>query len=460
MAEIHLPITAAVFARSLSKRTDIDEVFISEDDELLISRIVEIVSQTCEHVLVVADHPEGRVGAHLPGGVRVLHVTETRLGPLGGLAAALDTSEDDWVLLVNADVPWLRSDVIRSLWGAKEGAQVVIPIGGSRPEPALVLCHRDCLPSIRQALESGRRRLVAFLPSVRVIEVPLEELRLADGRSGPTSAAAGSAPDASDGDPSRTEEPVRPIVIHAVQDEHGGKLPAERPITVYMNTVEIATIQGSPSHLEEMAVGFLLAEGLIQDREALESVDVDHQRGFVFVETKEAVPDELVYKKRYITSGCGKGITFSSIGHAKNLDRVTSELRVDPGALLSMMGQLSKESEGRKDTGGVHGCAFGRDGELILVREDIGRHNAVDKLLGRMWLDRIPTHDLVLLSTGRVSYEMAVKAAKARVPIVVTRHAVTDLAADITEELGVTLVAYCRGNRMVVCTHAERIEPR
>jgi hypothetical protein len=93
---------------------------------------------------------------------------------------------------------------------------------------------------------------------------------------------------------------------------------------------------------------------------------------------------------------------------------VTSDVTVDPSALLAMVRHLSAEGAERKETGGVHGCAFGKDGEIVLIREDIGRHNAVDKLIGRAWLDRVPTDDLVLLSTGRVSYEMAVKAARPR----------------------------------------------
>ena len=94
---------------------------------------------------------------------------------------------------------------------------------------------------------------------------------------------------------------------------------------------------------------------------------------------------------------------------------------------------------------------------MFFVREDVGRHNAVDKVLGRAWLDGVPTVDAVLLSTGRLSYEMAVKAAKARVPLVVSKSAVTDLAAEIAAELGITVVGYARGGGMVVYTHPERV---
>jgi FdhD protein len=458
-----LPITAAVLAGGRSMRRGVDKTLLSVDGETLIARVSEIVGEVCDHVVVVTDRPEAVTDANLPVGVAVLQDKVSYQGPLGALATALEAAPDDWVLAVAADIPWLRPEVIRLLWDARGEAQVVMPVGELGPEPLLALYHTSCLSAVKTALESGRRRVVSFLPSVMVAEVSLDALRSVDSEL-VSLFNVNTQADLAEAQQHATVEarpPVVPLVVKAGADFHNGKLPSERAITVYMNGVEIATIQSSPSHLEEMAVGFLLAEGLIADREALRGVDVDQKRGLVFVETTEAVPDELVYKKRYITSGCGKGITFSSVGHAKGLDHVVSDVRVEPAELLSMVQQLSANGMERKDTGGVHGCAFGRNGEVILIREDIGRHNAVDKLLGRAWLDRTPTDDLVLLTTGRVSYEMAVKAAKARIPVVVTRHAVTDLAAEITEELGVTLVAYCRGNRMVVCTHPERIrEPQ
>ncbi len=99
-------------------------------------------------------------------------------------------------------------------------------------------------------------------------------------------------------------------------------MPSERAVTIYLNDVEVATTQATPHDLEELAVGFLVAEGLLGDRDALTSVDVDTKRGFVWVTSTEAVPEDLVYRTRYLTSGCGKGVTFSSVGHARGLEHV------------------------------------------------------------------------------------------------------------------------------------------
>jgi len=227
-----------------------------------------------------------------------------------------------------------------------------------------------------------------------------------------------------------------------------------------MNDVEVATMQATPDDLEELAAGFLVSEGLLEDRDALRSISVDHKRGLIYVESEEAVPDELTFRRRYLTSGCGKGVTFSSVGHARSLTPVEPGFRASASDLHNWMRVMSEQAGKYRDTGGMQACALAGGGKVRIVREDVGRHNAVDKVLGRAWLDRLPTDDAVLLSTGRVSYEMAVKAAKAGVPLIVSKSAVTDLAGEIAAALGITVIGYARGGSMVVYTHPERvIEP-
>jgi FdhD protein len=234
-------------------------------------------------------------------------------------------------------------------------------------------------------------------------------------------------------------------------------MPAERPVTVFLNDDEIATMQASPENLDDLGAGFLLAEGFLTDRDALEGIDVDHRRGLVYVRSREVAPPDVAERKRYVTSGCGKGVTFASVGHARGLAPVDSDLSVHSDGVYDLMGQLARAAVSYRDTGGMHSCGLGVDGELAIVREDVGRHNALDKLFGRAWLDRINTDRAVLLTTGRISYEMTVKAAKAHVPVVVSRTAVTDLAADIADRVGITLVGYARGGKLVVYTHPGRI---
>lgn len=452
-----IPATVAILTGGFSSHAGPGFSRGQQGDPGLVRRVAMAASCACRNVLVISSDAGSIAGACLTTGMSLVESEFEHGGPLGELATALKSGQDEWVLAIGADEPWLHPEYIRRLWDARSDAQAVVPVGERGYEPLIGFYHVDCLPAVQRSLDSGRRRMSSFLSSLDVVGVPLESL--GNGTSArPSTLRQAPVARRERTHESDTAKPTGlPVVIRPGSATSPERLPSERPITVHMNGIEIATVQGSPMHLEEMAAGFLLAEGLIEDREKLVAVDADRQRGLVYVDYADELPDEFIYRKRYITSGCGKGVTFSSIGHARGLDPVSSSLTVHPEHLLSMVRQLAHEGVERKETAGVHGCGFGAHGALISIREDIGRHNAVDKLIGRAWLDRLPMHDLVLISTGRVSYEMAVKAAKARIPVVVSRHGVTDLAAEIASELGITMVAYCRGNRMVVLTHPERI---
>lgn len=455
-----LPITAAVLAGGRSMRMGVDKTLLPFEGEALVARVVDTVGGVCAHTMVVTNRPEALQAAGLPESVPV-HTDEVAYqGPLGGLATALANAPDDWVLAVAADMPWLEPDVVRALWSARGDARIVVPVTENGPEPLLALYHRDCLEPARRALATSRRRLVAIFADVAVKEVPVEGLRGVDPElrslvnvNTPEELAEARESGPEEGAP----EAVRVSVVE-VSGGRGRALPSERAVTVYMNDVEVATVQATPADLEDLGVGFLLAEGLIGDRDAFEGVQADRKRGLVYVATAETVPDDMVYRTRYVTSGCGKGVTFTSLGHARGLEPVTSGVVLTARDVYDLVGQLARGAEQYRDTGGTHGCGLGIGGRLVLVREDIGRHNALDKLLGRTWLDRLDTTSAVLVTTGRVSYEMAVKAAKARVPVVVSRTAVTDLAAEIAGDLGITLVGYARGGRMTVYTHPHRVE--
>jgi FdhD protein len=453
-----LPVTAAVLAGGRSMRMGVDKTLLPVDGETLLARVVEVVEAVCDHTVVVTNRPEQIAEAGLPADTAVLIDEVPNQGPLGGLVTALREAPDEWVLAVAADIPYLEPAVIRALWDARDSARVVVTVTESGVEPLLALYHRDCLPVARRVLASGRRRLVAIFPEVPVVELSLEALRAADPslRSLVNVNTPEDLAEVRESEPEGSV-PVRDAIIVRDGDRHGGRMPIERPVTVYMNDVEVATMQATPDDLEELAAGFLVAEGLLTDRDALVSIGADYKRGLIYVETSEEVPDELTYRRRYITSGCGKGVTFSSVGHAQSLEPVRGDFAVDPHALHTWMRAMNEQATKYRDSGGMQACAFAGGGKVRIVREDVGRHNAVDKVLGRVWLDRLPTDDAVLLTTGRVSYEMAVKAAKANVPVIASKSAVTDLAAEIAASLGICVVGYTRGGGMVVYTHPERI---
>lgn len=455
----HIPVTAAVLAGGRSQRMGVDKTLLPFDGEPLVARVADIAAQVCSSVMVVTNRPEAVADVGLPASVSILADEVAYQGPLGGLVTALTHAEEEWVLALAADMPWLEPQVIRALWDARDGAQVVLPTSEKGPEPLLALYHTSVLPEARRVLESGRRRLVAILPKVKTVEVSLDTLRRVD--PGLRSLVNVNTPEElvevrDEAAASHADVTPRVSVIEVGTRRSRG-MPSERPITVFLNDEEIATMQGTPEDLEDLGVGFLVSEGFLTDRAALESVDVDHKRGLVYVRSSEQAPPDVAERKRYVTSGCGKGVTFASLGHARGVEPIVSSATVAPDEIYDLMGQLARAAAAYRDTGGIHSCGLGINGELVLMREDVGRHNALDKLFGRAWLDGISTTDALLLTTGRISYEMAVKAAKAHVPVVASRTAVTDLAAEVAERAAITLVGYARGGKLVVYTNPQRI---
>ncbi|MHB0976624.1 MAG: formate dehydrogenase accessory sulfurtransferase FdhD [Candidatus Aquicultorales bacterium] len=231
-------------------------------------------------------------------------------------------------------------------------------------------------------------------------------------------------------------------------------MPVERPATIYVNETEIVTIQTSLEFLDELAVGFLVAEGLLAEREDLKKVTVDRDKGLVWVETGGSVDiaGKLV-GKRFLTSGCGKGFSFANPGDMRGLDRVESTFTIAKSRLNEHMRAVL--TEGRKP--GMH-CSALADGEkLIALRHDIGRHNTVDMLVGHLFLTGRPGDGLVMMTTGRISYEMAVKAAKIGIPVIATRSAATDLAVELALTTGVEIAGYVRGRDIVLYTDMGRV---
>lgn len=457
--DTRLPLTAAVLAGGRSVRMGVDKTLLALEGRPLVARVCEAVAEVCSATIVVTNRPEALEGVTLPDGTRVIQDEVAYQGPLGGLATALAAAETEWVLLVAADMPHLEPSIIEALWSARDGGDAVVPVAEKGHEPLLALYRVEgCIGPVREVLATGRRRVVAIFPQIRLVEVPVDALRSADPDlrslvNVNTPADLADARDAVETKPDRT----RKLEVMEVATRRTRGMPSELPITVHLNDVEVATMQATPHDLEELAAGFLHAEGMLTDRSKLRSIEADAKRGLVWVTSDEQAPSDLAEKTRYLTSGCGKGVTFSSVGHARGLEPLVSDAAVDADAVYSLVRSLADAAAMYRDTGGMHAAGFGRDGQLLIAREDVGRHNAVDKVLGRAWLDGIPTDEGILVATGRISYEMAVKAAKARVALVASRSAVTDLAAELGDRLGIAMLGYVRGGKLTVYTHPERV---
>ncbi len=232
----------------------------------------------------------------------------------------------------------------------------------------------------------------------------------------------------------------------------------EFPLTVILNNQELVTLLCSPTDLRYLAIGFLSSEGLLSDKDEIKQLMVDDLRGVVRVETKEdnALANELVFK-RFITSGCGRGASFYSAADVQNQAKVESRTQISTHNVLSLMHDFQYRSEVFRATGGVHSAALSDTENILLFNEDIGRHNAIDKIFGECLLKDIPTNERIVITSGRISSEILLKVAKRNIPILISKSAPTDLGVKLANDLGITLLGFVRGKRLNAYTNDWRV---
>lgn len=249
-------------------------------------------------------------------------------------------------------------------------------------------------------------------------------------------------------------------------------LAAEEPLEIRLNGKPLSVTMRTPGHDIELAHGFLLTEGVIGDLEDVNNArycagaEVDGVNTYNVLDLQlapgVAPPDTSVTRNFYTTSSCGVcgKAALDAVKLATRFPPAAAPCPVTPDLLLSLPGKLRTQQRVFSTTGGLHGAGlFRSDGSMIAVREDVGRHNAVDKVLGAALLAReIPLADSILMVSGRASFELVQKAAMAGVPILAAVSAPSSLAVELAEEQGMTLAGFVRGDSMNVYTGPERIK--
>ena len=232
----------------------------------------------------------------------------------------------------------------------------------------------------------------------------------------------------------------------------------EFPLTIILNNQELVTLLCSPTNLKYLAIGFLFSEGLVKDKDEIGEIMVDDQSGVVRVETKEdkELANELLFK-RFITSGCGRGATFYSVANAQGLAKVESQIAVSSQEVLALVKEFQHRSGIYRSTGGVHSAALCDTRSILVFNEDIGRHNAIDKVFGECMLQDIPTAGRLVITSGRVSSEILLKVAKRDVPVLISKSAPTSMGVRLASDLGVTLIGFARGRKMNIYTNEWRV---
>ncbi|MFJ5717067.1 formate dehydrogenase accessory sulfurtransferase FdhD [Neobacillus sp. NPDC093127] len=235
--------------------------------------------------------------------------------------------------------------------------------------------------------------------------------------------------------------------------------PDEYPISLIINGYEMAVFQLTNSNLDDWTYGYLFSEGFIQEASDIESVHINEDMGTINVSLRTDFDETHVFsKKKHYTAGCGRGVTFFSMTDVKSFAKVTSNKAYPLSYLLKKRSQFAQNSELYLETGGMHGACIVDEQGGITIREDIGRHNAVDKIIGHALRNCLQPERLILLTTGRVSYEMLSKAAKFGFPVIGSRTAATKQAVQLAKYLNIEVIGYLRGKMATIYTSLGRVE--
>ena len=236
----------------------------------------------------------------------------------------------------------------------------------------------------------------------------------------------------------------------------------EKPFYLFVNTTFWATILCSPTDLKELAVGHFLSEGILKSTDEIEGVVLKERESTCYVKVKPEVDVEKRVRisrlhARVIPSACGSGSPYQFTG---KIPKVQSDLKVKAQVIFESVKQLNFKAEGFRRTGGLHVAAvYKADGELVALAEDVGRHNAVDKVIGIAALNNVAFGECFLALSGRMSGDVAFKAAKLGLPIVASLAAALSSGIAMAESANVTLAGFVRGKRINLYTCPKRITP-
>lgn len=258
----------------------------------------------------------------------------------------------------------------------------------------------------------------------------------------------------------KTDAGLPPTEKVVVYNEQGKPLEVEvareRPLTIYLDKFEIVTLMTLGAYPELLVLGYLRNQGLVSSLDELVAVEVDWDVEAAAVTTRNRSTDHLPAKleKRIVTSGCGQGTLFGEL--LEQIEPVPPHT-VRQSAVYELLKNMREFNEIYKRAGGVHGCALCHGPEVLFFCEDVGRHNAVDTIAGYMWLEGITGPDKILYTTGRVTSEMALKAAQMGIPVVLSRSSANAAAVEIARRAGMTIIARAKGRQFLVYHGAENV---
>ncbi len=231
----------------------------------------------------------------------------------------------------------------------------------------------------------------------------------------------------------------------------------ERPLTLYLNGQEIVTMMTIGDHPEMLAVGYLLNQNMLRADDEITAIDHDDDLEIVVVRTARVTDYEEKLKKKVRTSGCAQGTVFGDMMERFQEIELAQDARIRTSWLYGLTRAINTQPSLYLKAGAIHGCVLCEEDRPLVYMEDVGRHNAVDKIAGYMFMNKVDPTSKIFYTTGRLTSEMILKCVQMEIPILVSRSGFTAWGVDLAREAGLTLIGRARGKRFVALSGQDRI---
>jgi FdhD protein len=234
------------------------------------------------------------------------------------------------------------------------------------------------------------------------------------------------------------------------------RVTVERALTIFLNGQEIVTAMTINDYPEYLALGYLLNQHMLLPNDVVTGIDYDEELAVVVVRTKRKTNYEKKLKKKVQTSGCAQGTVFGDLMEAlENVHLPAAELRTS--WLYALAQTINTTPSIYLEAGAIHGCVLAHEDRPLVYMEDVGRHNAVDKIAGWMFKHGVPAHDKIFYTTGRLTSEMVIKTVRMGIPILISRSGFTAWGVELARKANLTLIGRARGKRFVALAGEDRI---
>src|SRR5579883_605496 len=258
-------------------------------------------------------------------------------------------------------------------------------------------------------------------------------------------------------------DPADPRLTQRVsgQDQTGQAIETsvvvERPLTLYLNSREIVTMMTIGDYPDYLAVGYLVNQNMLRSDDEITAIEHDPEIDTVVVRTRRQTDFEAKLKKKTLTSGCAQGTVFGDLMEKFDEIKLPADAVLKTSWLYALTRKINTAPSLYLEAGAIHGCVLCEEDRPLIYMEDVGRHNAIDKIAGYMFLKRISPVNKIFYTTGRLTSEMVIKTVQMRIPILVSRSGFTAWGVELARKAGLTLIGRAKGRRFIALSGEERI---